>query len=132
MLLRNAETRLGAEGTLLSKTNARDQLTSDKTDTTAIIDDYLRLTRTVLPSLARREGCDWPIREDHCFQRVVLDTICGGVWYAHLERPAYKHLTRDQAQRAVDLSRAIAEGRADLHQLNRQSLVWRGQQPRSR
>lgn len=43
--------------------------------TATLIDDYLALTRDVLPGLASREGCDWPIREDHCFQRVVLDTI---------------------------------------------------------
>ena len=58
--------------------------------------------------------------------RFVLDTICGGVWYAYLDRPAYKNLTHEQAQRAVDLCREIAEGRVDLQQLNNQSLIWRG------
>ena len=95
-------------------------------NTRNLVDSYLHLTREILPSLARNSREDWPVREDHCFQRIVLDTICGGVWYEHLVRPAYKNLTHDQAQRAVDLCRNIAEGHADLQQLNNQSLIWRG------
>ena len=91
-----------------------------------LIDTYLHLTKKVLPQLARGDEHNWPIREDHCFQRIVLDTICGGVWYDHLSRPAYKNLTNDQARRAVKLCHDIAEGQADLHKLNQQSLVWRG------
>lgn len=92
------------------------------------IDDYMHLTKTVFPSMARSGERDWPVHEDHCFQRIVLDTICGGVWYDHLDRPAYKHLTNEQAQRAVELCKDIIEGRADLKQLNQQSLIWRGKQ----
>ena len=91
-----------------------------------LVDAYLHLTEEVLPSLAKSGGQNWPVREDHCFQRIVLDTICSGVWYAYLDRPAYKNLTHEQAQRAVDLCREIAAGRADLKQLNNQSLIWRG------
>ncbi|MBY5932527.1 hypothetical protein KUV51_05905 [Tateyamaria omphalii] len=87
---------------------------------------YLVLTRQVMPLMAAEPGCAWPIRNDHCFQRVVLDTICGGVWYDHLARPAYKHLTPQQAQRAVAVCDDIIAGRVDLHALNRQSLAWRG------
>ena len=85
----------------------------------------MHLTKEALPLLARSNNLNWPIQEDHCFQRIVLDTICGGVWYDHLSRPAYKHLTSDQAQRAVRLCQDIAEGRTDLNQLNQQSLAWR-------
>ena len=91
-----------------------------------LIATYMHLTKEVLPSMARSDRTFWPVSEDHCFQRIVLDTICGGVWYEHLDRPAYKHLTNDQAQRAVGLCRDIADGRADLKQLNQQSLTWRG------
>ena len=89
------------------------------------IGDYVHLTKNVMPSLALTAERNWPVREDHCFQRIVLDTICGGVWYEHLERPAYRNLTIEQAQRAVRLCRDIIEGSADLWQLNRQSLIWR-------
>ena len=87
---------------------------------------YMHLTKEVLPSTARSNRQDWPVSEDHCFQRIILDQVCGGVWYEHLGRPAYKHLTKDQAQRAVELCRDIADGRVDLKQLNQQSLIWRG------
>ena len=95
-------------------------------NTQVLVDAYLHLTKKILPSLARINGQDWPVREDHCFQRIVLDTICGNVWYKHLDRPAYKNLTYDQVYRAVSLCREIAEGHADLRQLNNQSLIWRG------
>lgn len=91
-----------------------------------LAEDHLHFTKEVLPSLAQSSEKAWPVREDHCFQRIVLDTICGDVWYAHLDRPAYKKLTHNQAKRAVALCRKIAAGRADLRQLNNQSLIWRG------
>ena len=91
-----------------------------------LINSYLYLTKNVLPSLAKDGSRTWPVVEDHCFQRIVLDTICNGVWYEHLDRPAYKNLTHDEVQRAVDLCYEIAEGHVDLRQLNNQSLIWRG------
>lgn len=91
-----------------------------------LVADYMRLTKDVLPELARTKRKDWPVREDHCFQRIVLDTVCGGVWYEHLSRPAYKHLSPQQAEQAVALCQDIAAGQADLAELNRQSLIWRG------
>jgi hypothetical protein len=103
---------------------------SDKTDKLRdLIDEYFYLTKTILPSMARSGECDWPVSEDHCFQRIVLDNVCSGVCYEHLDRPAYKHLTKDQAQRAVELCQDFIDGRADLQQLNRQSLIWRGKWP---
>ena len=96
----------------------------EKTD--RLISTYMHLTKEVLPSMARSDRTDWPVSEDHCFQRIILDHVCGGVWYEHLDRPAYKHLTKDQAQRAVELCQNIAGGQADLKQLNQQSLIWRG------
>ncbi len=101
-------------------------LIDQKEETRDLIDTYLHLTKKVLPQLARGDEHNWPVSEDHCFQRIVLDTICGGVWYDHLSRPAYKHLTNDQAQRAVHLCKSILAGQADLHELNQQSLAWRG------
>ena len=91
-----------------------------------LISDYIYLTKEVFPSIARSGERHWPVREDHCFQRIVLDTICSGVWYEQLTRPAYKHLTNDQALRAVKLCQDIVEERVDLKQLNQQSLIWRG------
>ena len=91
-----------------------------------IIQVYIHLTKEVLPSIAKKKSPDWPVYEDHCFQRIVLDTICGGVWYEHLKRPAYKHLTNQKAKLAVELCEDIINGKANLSQLNQQSLSWRG------
>ena len=76
--------------------------------------------------LARTSHMHWPIRNNHCFQRVVLDAVCGGVWYDYVPQPAYKHLTQDQAAKAVELCEAILSGVTDLGVLNQQSLAWRG------
>ena len=87
--------------------------------------DWLRLTREDLPALAATR--DWPIRADHCFQRVLLDHAVGGRWYDWIERrPAYRHLDDARLAKAVALGRCVATGEADLPSLNRQSLAWRG------
>ena len=86
---------------------------------------WLALTREVMPALARERG--WPVRADHCFQRILLDHACGGQWYdAIAARPAYRHATDAQLDAAVALGEAVVAGEADLAALNRQSLMWRG------
>ena len=39
----------------------------------------MHLTKEALPRLAPSDELDGPVSEDHCFQRIVLDTICEGV-----------------------------------------------------
>ncbi len=95
-------------------------------ETDDLLNAYLHLTKEVLPALARNGWRNWPVSEDHCFQRIILDHVCGGVWYEYLDRPAYKNLTKDQAQCAVKLCEDIADGHKDLEKLNQQSLIWRG------
>jgi len=90
---------------------------------------YMTLTKDVMPQLARTTHGHWPVRNDHCFQRIVLDNVCGGVWYDYLQRPAYRNLTFDQAERAVRLCDQIIAGDTALAALNAQSLVWRGKAP---
>jgi hypothetical protein len=94
--------------------------------TADLVSRYMTLTKEIMPELARTSNARWPVRNDHCFQRIVLDALCGGVWYGHIPRPAYKHLTREQAAHAVRLCEQIISGEADLEQMNRQSLIWRG------
>lgn len=88
--------------------------------------EYLRLTQEEMPRLAATSRQDWPVSADHCFQRIVLDTTCRGVWYDHIKKPAYKNMTPAQTRAAVDLCHAIIAGNADLAALNAQSLAWRG------
>ena len=94
--------------------------------TADVVSRYMVLTKEIMPHLARTSHRHWPVRNDHCFQRIVLDVVCGGVWYDHLLRSAYENLTHDLAANAVDLCNDIILGDADLVVLNRKSLLWRG------
>ncbi len=95
------------------------------TDRAALERRWLALTRETLPAMAPARG--WPVRADHCFQRILLDHAVGGRWYDHVAgRPAYRHVAADALARAVALGEAVAAGEADLAALNRQSLIWRG------
>ena len=68
-----------------------------------IVKRYIKLTKQVLPMMASDKKLQWPVKYDHCFQRIVLDNICSGCWYDHLKRPAYKHLSNSQALKAIKL-----------------------------
>ncbi|MFC4698963.1 hypothetical protein ACFO4O_02155 [Glaciecola siphonariae] len=107
-------------------------------NTADLIQEYLHLTRDAMPALAKqrnaeqgREGnAQWPVQHDHCFQRIVLDNICGGAWYDYIKAPAYQHLSPTQADAAVRLCHQIIGGEADLKQLNERSFKWRQKQYR--
>ena len=89
---------------------------------------WLDLTQRELPGLAGTRG--WPVRADHCFQRILLDNAFGGVWYDHVSaRPAYIHADPAALARAVALGEAAIAGTVDLAELNRRSLDWRGKTP---
>ena len=60
-----------------------------------VIINYMKFTKEVMPSMATDKQLNWPVKYDHFFQRIVLDTICNGCWYDHLKRPAYKHLSKN-------------------------------------
>ena len=87
--------------------------------------EWLVLTREAMPAVAVARG--WPVCADHCFQRILLDAAFGGRWYDFVvKRPAYRHADRAALKRAVALGRAVMAGEADLAELNRRSLAWRG------
>ena len=89
---------------------------------------YLKLTRHVLPAIARMKG--WALNEDHCFMRVILDQLFQDCWYNHLDRrlTAYKQLNDQQLLRAISLATVVERGDFDtLDQWNRESLRWRQQ-----
>lgn len=89
-----------------------------------LVSEYMYLSREVLPTITQIGRRNWSVSEDHCFQRIILDHVCGGVWYEYLERPAYKNLTKDQAQRVVKICEDIGDGNLDLQKLDQQSLIW--------
>ena len=87
---------------------------------------WLALTRERMPAAARARP-DWPVRLDHCFQRILLDNAAGRVWYEVVpRRPAYRHADADLLTRAVRLGEAVLDGEADLSALDRRSLALRG------
>ena len=93
-------------------------------DRAALEARWLELTRRTLPALAHERG--WPVDQDHCFQRILLDNACGGIWYDFVpHRPAYRHADPELLARAVQLGEACAEGGEILRELNRRSLDWR-------
>lgn len=87
---------------------------------------YLKLTNQVLPELARQR--QFPVKYNHCFQRIVLDNLFGCCWYEALDRKdtAYKQLTEEQLERAIAIAESmIIQTNEHTHQLNRNSLRWR-------
>ena len=94
-----------------------------------MLDEYRRLVRVELPAAARAGR--WALRLDHCFARVILDGICGGCWYDHLERgkgrSAESQLDAGQLAHAIRLACGmLSGGDAEVRRLNAQSLGWRG------
>ena len=102
------------------------QRTLDGRDLTALREAYLRVVTERLPERAREAG-DWPIRDDHCFGRVVLDNTFGGVWDEHVTgSPAYEQLTPAELETALELAeRMLTEGTPAVVELNDRSLRWR-------
>lgn len=93
--------------------------------------EYTWLTSIVLPQLATQRN--FPVSQDHCFQRIILDNLFGHCWYEALDQshgPAYLQLSEAQLREAIALAHSIVQLSDDyLHQLNQSSLNWRGQQP---
>jgi hypothetical protein len=84
------------------------------------------LTNFVLPQLAQQR--QFPVKLNHCFQRIILDNLFGCCWYEVLDRSkvAYRQLSQTQLEQAIAIAEAIiAQPDAYLQQLNRNSLNWR-------
>lgn len=89
--------------------------------------EYLYLTNDLLPAKARAEH--WPIKDNHCIQRILLDHLVGGAWPDHLRRlriPAYQQLDLKEMGRLLRSAHALyGKTKAEVTALNRQSLGWR-------
>ena len=84
---------------------------------------WLMLTRQTLPSMAADQR--WPIRYDHCFMRVCLDTALGCRWDRVVRRPAIRNMTDAQLAAAVQVAESIAREPGLLAGLNKASLQLR-------
>lgn len=90
----------------------------------ALTEKWFDLTRERMPGLA--EARSWPVRFDHCFQRILLDNAVGTKWNEEIPAPAYRHAPDEVLERATRLGEAVIAGEADLAELNANSLAWRG------
>lgn len=106
-----------------SNTAMQDNLLHQK-----LVDVYLNFTNNILPQIALKPGCNWPIQENHCFQRVILDNLFNGVWQTHLSSPAYKNMSINQLKSAINTCENIRAGSVSIYKLNQQSIDWRKQQ----
>lgn len=92
-------------------------------DTTALQCEYRDLTEERLPAQATAA---WPVQDDHCFQRIVLDTLFEDVWYDHVvDRPAVESLTADQLREAIAIAESLLDDPEQVAALNRRSLRYR-------
>ena len=89
---------------------------------------YLHLTNRVMPEIARQRH--WTVRLNHCFQRIILDTLFQDCWYHHLDRtsrtPAYRQLSEAQLEQALAIGQRMLDSPEVVKQLNGQSLRYRG------
>lgn len=93
--------------------------------------DYLQVRQVPFEALKSHRQLleQWPIQEDHCLQRVVLDALFQDCWYNHLSRskPAYRQLDNLQLGQSLQLlSRMEREGKSLVAALNVSSLTFRG------
>jgi hypothetical protein len=103
------------------------QTTLHGVDIASLRETYLRKVTETLPQQARARG-DWPICQDHCFSRVVLDNVFEDEWYDHVDgRPAYEHLSVAELTQAIEIADRMLEGeRPTVVELHANSLQWRG------
>ena len=90
----------------------------------ALVAKWFELTRVRMPCCARERG--WPVRFDHCFQRILLDNAVGAKWTEHIASPAYRNAPDRVFVKAIALGEDCVAGRQDLAVLNQRSLQWRG------
>merc|ERR1740130_665640 len=117
------------------KTDGSASLSPRKGSRQALSEEYMQLTKVELPRLAASVK-GFPIRFDHCFQRVALDHAFSGCWYDHLDRkkgPAIKQISTPALTRAVAVChRMVSEGPGTVRQFDAMSLRWRGKEQKKR
>lgn len=96
-------------------------------DRVELEDMFLMVTGAILPSEA--EEHDYPINEDHCFQRVCYDVAYGDEWYDYVDgNPAYRNIEDSKLVKAVGAALYMMNcGCKAVERLNEKSLYWRGE-----
>jgi len=89
---------------------------------------WRELVGTALPRAAASRP-DWPVSQDHCFARILLDNACGRPWREVVRAPAWREAPPAVLGAACSLGEAVLDETADLAALNRRSLTLRGKLP---
>lgn len=90
------------------------------------------LYATRLPELARAKDpaqTKWPVTLDHCFGRIILDKVVGqgnAPWTQCIKGPAVRTMSDEQVEACIRLGEKIANGEANLVDLDEESLAVRG------
>lgn len=86
------------------------------------------LTNKILPNDAKKNK-KFPIRFNHCFQRVALDNAFGGCWYNYLDKKkgtAISQISEVKLNEAIEFAMQMHKGGADtVIKLNKISLKYR-------
>jgi hypothetical protein len=93
-------------------------------------EEYLQYINQILPEISK-SGV-YPVIHNHCWARIVLDNICGKVWYDVIAKPAYKNLSEVQLEQAIAMTKQIVGNPEYAHDLNSRSLQIRRTRKRSR
>ena len=89
---------------------------------------WRELVGTRLPRAAATRP-DWPVRQDHCFARILLDNACDRPWREMIRAPAWREAPPELLREACAMGEAVLDGAANLDALNRRSLALRGKLP---
>jgi preprotein translocase subunit Sec63 len=89
---------------------------------TSPINRYKQLLNEVLPATFTQ-----PVRNNHCFNRIVLDWLFADVWYNHLDRSktAISQLSNEQLLKMINRMEQWLQQPQLLFEDNLQSLIYR-------
>ena len=83
-----------------------------------------KLAQERLPERSRETG-EYPVQEDHCFQRIAYDAVCSGRWDRSVKPPFAKNARTEQLRAAVEILIRMIEDPKAAHRLNQASLSYR-------
>lgn len=87
-----------------------------------LVSNYRTLINETLPATYQ-----FPVRFNHCFNRIVLDWLFSDCWYDHLDRQttAVSQLNETQLEHAIQRMNLWLENHDLLIEDNFNSLRWR-------
>lgn len=68
---------------------------------------------------------DWPITNDHCFARILLDVTLNRPWREAVRPPAWRHTPICKLAKAISLGEALLHNTQSVDDLNKRSLSLR-------